>query len=903
MPQKYYVISHTHWDREWYYPFEKFRLRLVSAIDELINIIEKEPSYTFYFDAQAAVIEDYLEIRPENEKKIKRLIKNGNIVIGPWYIQNDFYLSSGEITIRNLIYGIKKSVKFGKCDMVGYAPDQFGNISQLPQLLREFGINSFVFGRGFAKFFINEKGELDRVPPPLEFEWIAPDGSGVTAFYLVQWYNNAQRISSDGKQAASDMEMLGRGLAGLSKLPYRLLMNGVDHLEPQNDLLECLKNASPYLKDGDTAVQAKMHDYVNDAIDYIKKNKITLPTERGELRYGGDYDVLRGCYSSRIKLKQLNSELTGRVERILEPFASMLEISGFKGIYPKDELDYVWKLLLHGVTHDAICGCSSDETCRHLLDRYARIDEVTDFLLKSLAEKSVRSFLSDFADDDTFVIFCVNTLSTKYDDVIDLVADLPDDFYENGFDLFSCDGEKFDYVITATRKHKADVISPLNLPMSVPATECKLSLKVKIPPYSFYPIYVKKKPENELKEKTNCGFKKTNGIIENEFYRISFKPNSVVFTDKRSGKTLENFITITDEADAGDAYVFNGAGEDVLTFSPCKASGEIINLGGKPLISCIIVDFKGKIPSGYDFNEKRRKTETNEFRAQVTIELKSGSDIVKIDYTLFNPSEDHRMKLKIKTGITAKEIYSDIPFDISVSDGSHFDPRTKDKAIYAQSFAFVKNTSEQAAVINHGNCDYSLEKDGDITVTLVRSTGVISRLADFSPNGDVWESAKENQQKGELNGVLGYLRTNKELTATEISRKAERFLYPPYFYFTSANEARLYSGNESLQTTTVKGKFFKNNPYKDVKPKVCSPVVYLRGDVETSALKKSEKGDGVVLRLFNRAGKSERISVDVPGKKISRVNMSEKRKYGGDAERFESNVLKGKIVTLKITDK
>ena len=40
-----HVVSHTHWDREWYQPFEVFRLRLTDLIDHLLDIFRKYPEY------------------------------------------------------------------------------------------------------------------------------------------------------------------------------------------------------------------------------------------------------------------------------------------------------------------------------------------------------------------------------------------------------------------------------------------------------------------------------------------------------------------------------------------------------------------------------------------------------------------------------------------------------------------------------------------------------------------------------------------------------------------------------------------------------------------------------------------------------------------------------------------
>ena len=140
MKKTFCVISHTHWDREWYQSFEKFRMRLCDLINNLFDILDNYPDYIFHLDAQTIVLEDYLQVYPENEKKLKDYIKSGNIVVGPWYVQNDFYLSSGEATVRNLLIGSELAEKFGECAKVGYTPDQFGLCSQLPQIFNKFDI-------------------------------------------------------------------------------------------------------------------------------------------------------------------------------------------------------------------------------------------------------------------------------------------------------------------------------------------------------------------------------------------------------------------------------------------------------------------------------------------------------------------------------------------------------------------------------------------------------------------------------------------------------------------------------------------------------------------------------------------------------------------------------------------
>jgi len=258
MKKTFYVLTHTHWDREWYMPFEQFRMRLVDLINNLFEILEEYPDYIFHMDAQTIVLEDYLAIHPENEEKLKGYIKSGNIVVGPWYVQNDFFLASGEATVRNILIGRDVAQKFGKCANVGYTPDQFGLCSQLPQIFAKSGIKQHLFGRGYAfyrdpvKEKLNvpyEPGLSPKVPHDSDFYWESPDGSRVFSVYMPFWYNNAQRFTADIDKAVARLDAAEAEFAKWSKSPYLLMMNGVDHLEAQDDLLPILDKINDRFND------------------------------------------------------------------------------------------------------------------------------------------------------------------------------------------------------------------------------------------------------------------------------------------------------------------------------------------------------------------------------------------------------------------------------------------------------------------------------------------------------------------------------------------------------------------------------------------------------------------------------------------------------------------------------
>lgn len=134
MSYNLFVVSHTHWDREWYQPFEEFRIRLVRLMDKLLDILTSDPDYRYFtLDGQTIILEDYLEIRPQKEEEARRLVHQGRLLIGPWWILPDEFLVSPEATIRNLMLGDQVAKRFGAKMEVGYLPDPFGHIGQMPR--------------------------------------------------------------------------------------------------------------------------------------------------------------------------------------------------------------------------------------------------------------------------------------------------------------------------------------------------------------------------------------------------------------------------------------------------------------------------------------------------------------------------------------------------------------------------------------------------------------------------------------------------------------------------------------------------------------------------------------------------------------------------------------------------
>ncbi len=333
------LVPHTHWDREWYEPFDVFLERLVVMMDTLLDLADRGFPH-FHLDGQTAMVDDYLAVRPEREPDIRRLAAEGKLSLGPWVTQMDEFLTSGESHIRNLEMGLARARALGPATEIGYLPDQFGHIGQMPQILRRAGIEHAVLWRGVPR-------SIDRT----RFRWESPDGSSVVAEYLAFGYTMGGDIHRH-----RDPAELGKALRDkLSRLePFlvddRVLITvGSDHSGPDADLPARLEAAGPELG-GATVRIGSLNDHLE------ADPAIELPVWRGELRSSARAHLLPNVVSARADQKRERGRVETLIERYAEPLAALAP--GFA--WPQERLDRAWTLLLWNGAHDSACGCSHD---------------------------------------------------------------------------------------------------------------------------------------------------------------------------------------------------------------------------------------------------------------------------------------------------------------------------------------------------------------------------------------------------------------------------------------------------------------------------------------------------------------------------------------------------------------
>lgn len=372
-PVKVTLVPHTHWDREWYEPFAVFSERLVEMMDTLLDLTADGFPH-FHLDGQTAMIDDYLERRPDRAGELAARVREGRLSAGPWVAQMDEFLTSGESHIRNLEMGLERARDLGRPLEIGYMPDQFGHIGQMPQILRSGGLHRAMVWRGVPQ-------EIDSTA----FRWRSPDGSEVLTEYMVFGYFNGERfehaLEPDALAAAlrRSVDRMRPFMAG----DRVVVMVGYDHAGPDATLPDRVSAAA--------AMTPELELEVGSIAMHLDGQRFPgeLPVWTGELRSSARAHLLPNVYSARVHQKRERGRVEALVERYAEPLAALAPGFG----WPQDELRRAWTLLCWNGAHDSSCGCSHDQVARDVDGRFAEVraiaEDITERALTSLGARIV----------------------------------------------------------------------------------------------------------------------------------------------------------------------------------------------------------------------------------------------------------------------------------------------------------------------------------------------------------------------------------------------------------------------------------------------------------------------------------------------------------------------------------
>lgn len=800
MKKELNIISHSHWDREWYMSWEKHRMRLVRFFDDLLDVLDSDPEYKcFHLDGQTVVLQDYLEIRPSQRERILRLIRDGRLCVGPWYVLQDEYLISGEANIRNLIVGLRDCSEYGANPvMLGYLPDAFGNISQMPQILRGFGIRYAAFGRGLTEVGADNTVTAQSGVRHSELYWQAPDGSRVLAVVFVNWYNNAMELKAD----RACFDRLIENCERFASTPYLLGMNGCDHQPVQADLSEVLAFARREYADAYTIVHTDFMTYLQKLEAYRNDYDVYCGEVAGQYTRG--YVTFTNTASSRVPVKQRNFTVTRTLEHIAEPICTA---AAPYYPYPEDVLRYSWKTLLQNYAHDSICCCNSDEVIPDMTVRFSRAQDSA----RSQADRAAEAIVSRIDTGDS----CYNLTVFETDfakSVLELCADidLPEGESVEGWTLYDgdceipsyweCLGRTFTYTLPDDSFRRPRYVNRyrLHFLFETSGNIGYRTLRAE-PVRSTMPLFFAEGRH-----------------AENEYLQVEICSNGTLnVTVKETGRVYRGLNAYLDEGEIGEGYTHFET-DDRLRFDTRGSRAEI-SLNTTPYSAEWTVVNRMEIPC------KRsgcvRSSEMRELRIVTRYKLLKGARRVEIHTAFENTMEDHRVRALFPLGLDVQNVCADGQFDLverAVATTCIWENPSNDQRMTA----YVRETEGRDAVCiaSRGLHEYEAYRDGSgvLALTLLRC---------FAEMGDWGYFPTPNAQcKGEQSfdyavtfGVAGTFRADNEAVV---------YAYEPAeAVFTGAHGGEL--------------------PRSDV-------FLGLEGDaVRFSCYKRAEDGQGDILRLYN----------------------------------------------------
>ncbi|BBH23667.1 alpha-mannosidase [Paenibacillus baekrokdamisoli] len=825
-----HIISHSHWDREWYMPFEKFRIRLVDLIDRTLELLEsKEGGFQyFHLDGHVLLVDDYLEIRPEQEQRLRKLVEAGKLYIGPWYVLQDAFLTSGEAQIRNLQFGIQRSEQLGSATKVGYFPDTFGNISQSAQLLQGFEIHTAVFGRGINSVAENNTLTNDQNSGyHSELWWESPDGSKVLSVFMANWYHNGMELPTEPKAALARAEVILNNVQKYSTSQHLLLMNGCDHQPVQSDVGAAIRTLNEVMPDY-TFIHSNFPLY----LDSLQNDIRPWETVQGELisEFTDGWSTLVNTASSRMYLKQWNVKVQTELERWVEPFAAIADQQGRD--YPAALVRYAWKLLLQNHPHDSICGCSVDEVHDEMVTRYRKAMQVAETLSSKALEFIAANVDTGNLDSAGIPLIVFNPLGWERNEWVDALIDVETELPLKRYALLDIHGNEVDYEC-----EDLGIVNGFTLPDEVfripwQKRRYKLSFKASRVPSLGHTTYLftnrtsAPSAEDAVQEQSACRVTNGSALMENDYYSIEVCPKGLVsIKDKITGKTFHDLLTLEDSGDIGNEYLYrNAEGAEPIVSGNDRVEMKLLSTGS---ISKLSIKHVLKLPA-----EREGNVRSMRMRDQVVvidISLPMNARRIDVEVKLDNRIKDHRLRVLFPTDLNTEFVHADAPFDVVRRNIKPWGERTNpSNCERMQSFFDLSDGKDGMMIVSSGLPEYEVLRDGRNTMalTLLRCVGELGDWNYFpTPGaqclGDYSARFSIISHKGDYRSAL---------------QQAYEFNVPMRVV-----PAEVHSGTIAPELSWVK--------------------LSAEPSVQLTALKKADTCDGLTLRFVNLSDREENIQV------------------------------------------
>jgi alpha-mannosidase len=766
----HYVLS-THWDREWYQPFQAFRHRLVHLFDRTLDdLAAGRLRGPFTTDGQAIVLEDYLEVRPERRPQVETMARAGKLKIGPWFVLPEEWLVSGEAIVRNLRLGRKIARDLGGVPSdAGFVCDLFGHIGQLPQLLAGFGIKGVFLWRGVDP------------RPTAHFLWEGSDGTRLPCYrfrragycdYAYEVRRGTQQdLPFDEARARRDLTAFLAKEAQRTTIPPVLVFDGADHLEYEEEQYRLLFSQKP----GVDFPYAVRHSSLDDYLEAVLAHAAQITdVVTGELREtGGRPNVedmqwlIPGVLSSRVGLKQANARCQALLCHWAEPFGAIARafarVNAAAGF-----LDVAWHWLLTNHPHDSIGGCSADEVHEEMKHRFAQCQQIAECTITESLQALAAAVTGEVGPKELRVLVA-NPLPRAVNETVELTLQIPlawQCFQEMfgyelkpGFRIHAADGTEIPYQRVAQDLNRSKVRPrPTKFPQSYKTNDVTVALPLSVPALGYTTLTVR---EGELAAKDEIvgeavlptrhpetpGLATSERSMENEVLAVTIESNgTLTLTDKRTSEVYRRLLTFEDCADIGDGW-YHGQAVNDQTFVSTGAQADIALVANGPLAARFRVRTVLRLPAAFRFDRMIRSEQMADLVIDSFVTLRRGADRIEVRTIVNNTVRDHRLRVLLPTGATATTYLTDGAFDvierpIALPADNHLRRELAVETRPQQSWTAVADARRGLAVVAVGlleSCARDLP-ERSLALTLFRATGRVV--------------FKDGQPKGQLQGEL-----------------------------------------------------------------------------------------------------------------------------------------------------
>jgi len=355
----FHLTGNAHIDAAWLWPWTETVDVVQRTFGTALQLMYEYPKYTF--SQSAAAYNEWLADKyPAMNQEIKDRVKEGRWeIVGGMWVEPDLNMPDGESQVRQLLIG-KRFFKqqYGVDVRIGWNPDSFGYNWQLPQIYKKSGVDYFVT----QKMTWNETNKL-----PLKlFWWQSPDGSRVLTYFPHDYVNDTQpeRLASDFNIARQE----NPGLPEMMHL-YGIGDHGGGPTRAMLDTAQQWMSNHVVFPPSNFATAQSYFSSVETKLDTTHSplwNYETLAAAKGVLNTPPAGEISLPVWNDELYLEFHRGVYTSQAEHkrsMRESEEWLLDAEKWSSLswlagdtYPQEKLDEAWKKVLFNQFHDLAAG-------------------------------------------------------------------------------------------------------------------------------------------------------------------------------------------------------------------------------------------------------------------------------------------------------------------------------------------------------------------------------------------------------------------------------------------------------------------------------------------------------------------------------------------------------------------